>query len=69
MAAIDGVAQLPLELLQPPAFPRPQRPCHDLVHDGSPRQPAALTADVGNLFTGNHLLARRFGPPEEAARN
>jgi DNA-directed RNA polymerase specialized sigma24 family protein len=51
VAAVDSVTQLPFHLLQLPAFPRPQRPCYDLVHVGSPRhKPAALTVDVENLF-------------------
>ncbi len=32
VAAVDGVGQLPFHLMQRPAFPRPQRPCRDLVH-------------------------------------
>jgi hypothetical protein len=32
VAAVDSIGKLPFHLMQLPAFPRPQRPCHDLVH-------------------------------------
>ena len=59
VAAVDSVGQLPFHLVQHPAFPRPQRPNRDPIHDGSPQQkPAASTAVVENLFIQKSFVAR-----------
>jgi hypothetical protein len=54
---------LPFHVMKRPAFPRPQRPCDDLVHVFSTSKPAASTAVVENLFIEKAARAR---PPMRA---
>lgn len=46
--AVDRVGQLPFHASQRPAFPRPQLPCRDLVHDGFSVSTVATTTETEN---------------------